>query len=179
MQSRLSVARALLTDPPVLLIDEATHDLDPGSARRVQDLIRTAAGHDAAVVWATQRVDEIRGFASRVTMLSRGTVRFSGSVAQLMSHSVARRYLLRLRNGRPTAESLDAALSRAVGDMGAIAADGSGDPSHYVLALADGVILGDALAALTAAQFQVLACQEERPEIEEAFLRLTGEERPE
>jgi len=57
MQGRLSVARALLADPPVLLIDEATHDLDPGSARRVQGLIRGAAGRGAAVVWATQNLD--------------------------------------------------------------------------------------------------------------------------
>ncbi len=38
---------------------------------------------------------------------------------------------------------------------------------------AHGVLLGDVMAALAAARFQVLSCQEERPEIEEAFLRLT------
>jgi ABC-2 type transport system ATP-binding protein len=175
MQSRLSVARALLTDPPVLLVDEATHDLDPGSARRTQELIRAAARRGTAVIWATQRVDEIRGFAARVTMLSHGTVRFSGSVPGFMSHSVARKYLLRLRNGPWTTEGLQAALGRAIGEMGTIAAHDGGDSGHYVLALADGIVLGDALAALTAAHVQVLACQEERPEIEEAFLRLTEE----
>ena len=56
MQQRLSVARALLTDPPVLLIDEATHDLDPEAAATVRELIaaraeqrhRGAVGHAAA-----------------------------------------------------------------------------------------------------------------------------------
>ena len=43
MQKRLSMARALLMDPPVLVIDEATDGLDPEGARRVQDLTRSIA----------------------------------------------------------------------------------------------------------------------------------------
>ena len=39
MQKRLSVARALLMDPAIMLVDEATHDLDLQAARRIQDLI--------------------------------------------------------------------------------------------------------------------------------------------
>ena len=63
MQKRLSVARALLTAPPVLLVDEATHDLDPKAASDVRQLVAELARDGAAVVWATQRIDEIRGFA--------------------------------------------------------------------------------------------------------------------
>ena len=43
MQKRLSMARALLTEPDVLLIDEATHDLDPEGAMRVRDLVAAQA----------------------------------------------------------------------------------------------------------------------------------------
>jgi len=64
MQKRLSMARALLMDPPVLVIDEATDGLDPEGARRVQDLTRSIAADGTAVVWTTQRLDEIRGFAA-------------------------------------------------------------------------------------------------------------------
>ena len=72
MQKRLSAARALLAEPAVLLIDEATHDLDPDGARRVRDLVRGLAARGTAVLWATQRLDEIRGFADGVTLLDRG-----------------------------------------------------------------------------------------------------------
>jgi ABC-type multidrug transport system ATPase subunit len=63
MQKRLSIARALLTEPSVLLIDEATPDLDPEAATRMRELVRRLPDEGAAVVWATQRIEEIRGFA--------------------------------------------------------------------------------------------------------------------
>ena len=85
MQKRLSIARALLTAPGVLLVDEATHDLDPEGADRVRSLVADRAAAGAAVVWATQRVEEINGFANRVTLLSAGRVRFTGSVAELLA----------------------------------------------------------------------------------------------
>jgi hypothetical protein len=46
-----------------------------------------------------------------------------------------------------------------------------------VLVLAEGAVLGDAVAALSAARIQVLACRQERSEIEEAFLALTEDPR--
>jgi ABC-2 type transport system ATP-binding protein len=90
MQKRLSIARALLTAPGVLLVDEATHDLDPEGAERVRSLVAERAAAGAAVLWATQRVDEISGFADRVTLLSAGHVRFAGSVSELLAEAGVR-----------------------------------------------------------------------------------------
>jgi ABC-2 type transport system ATP-binding protein len=174
MQKRLSVARALLMDPPVLFLDEATHDLDPEGARRVQDLIAAMAARGAAVVWATQRLEEIRGFAHRVTVLDRGEARFSGTVHQLTASHVTRRYVLRLRAaGEDPVEALGA---RALRDSGTLVLTEDSDREHYLLSIRDGVVLGDALAALTASGIDVLACREERSGIENAFLHLTGED---
>ena len=58
--------------------------------------------------------------------------------------------------------------------LGTLTPMGKDDEEHYVLHLADGVILGDALARLTSSGVRVLACREERSEIEEAFLSLAG-----
>jgi ABC-2 type transport system ATP-binding protein len=176
MQKRLSVARALLMDPPVLLVDEATHDLDPEGARTVQRLALDAAARGVAVIWATQRVDEIRGFADGVTLLDRGEVRFAGTVAQLMARSPSQRFLLRVRIPDGSTDGVLARASAALGTgLGAVAATAGLDSEHIVLSLGEDVILGDALAALTSSGIQVLACREERSEIEEAFLRLIGE----
>jgi len=174
MLKRLSVARAFLSDPAVLLIDEATHDLDPDGARRVRTLVSEAAAAGTAVLWATQRLDEIRGFAHRVTVLSRGTVRFAGSVAQLIALEESPRYLLRLRNGRRSAATARRALQHAVSTMARITPEPD-DDEHYVLTLEPGTVLGKALEAIAGARFVVLSCREERSAVEEAFVRLTGE----
>jgi ABC-2 type transport system ATP-binding protein len=172
MQKRLGVARALLAEPSVLLVDEATHDLDPEGARRIRELAAILAASGSTVLWATQRIDEIRGFANSVTLLHRARVRFTGSVPELMSHATPHTYLLRLRNGVASRGALQQIFDRALHGKARIAA--AGDVEHYRIALADGVILGDALASLTHEGVQVLACREERSEIEEAFLALTA-----
>ena len=102
MQQRLSVARALLTEPPVLLVDEATHDLDPAAAATVRELIAGCAERGAAVLWATQRLDELRGFAGRVTLMADGVAAFEGTVEALASRAVpeaARRHASELEQG--------------------------------------------------------------------------------
>jgi ABC-2 type transport system ATP-binding protein len=174
MQKRLSVARALLAAPPILLIDEATHDLDPDGARRVRELVTAAAERGAAVVWATQRLDEIRGFAERVTLLAEGRSVFAGTVAEMMATAVPRRYLLRLTQGRPAPCSLESAGCAALGSLGRLEEAGDTSSEHYVLALTDDAVLGDALGALSSANIDVITCREERSEIEQAFLALAG-----
>jgi ABC-2 type transport system ATP-binding protein len=179
MQKRLSVARALLTDPPILLIDEATHDLDPAGAQKVQALIAAQARKGAAVIWTTQRVDEIRGFAHRVTLLHEGGVRFTGSVPQFMARSLRRMHVLHLRNGGSHPANVLAAANQALGDLGEVAPlDDEGNDRHYRLALRDDVVLGDALARLTTSGIDILSCREERSEVELAFLQLTESKQP-
>jgi ABC-2 type transport system ATP-binding protein len=175
MQKRLSVARALLSDASVLLVDEATQGLDPEGARRVKDLVAKAAHRGAAVIWATQLLDEIRGFADGVTLLDRGQVRFAGSVPELMSHAAPRRHLLRLRNCLPPGTALEAAARHALNGRGNVVASGGERSEHYLLTLSDGVTLGDALSVLVGSGVEVLACRQEQSELEEAFLSLTRE----
>jgi ABC-2 type transport system ATP-binding protein len=171
MQKRLSVARALLTSPALLLVDEATHDLDPLGARLVRELIAELAVEGTAVVWATQRVDEIRGFVDGVTVLDRGVVRFEGSVAELMARSACRRYLLHLRDSM--GQENGAALAESLVEAGRIVRAPDGAPEHFLLTLDEEVVLGEALARLTAAGIEILSCREERSQIEEAFIGLT------
>ena len=175
MQKRLSVARALLTSPRVLLIDEATHDLDPEAARRVRELVAAEAARGATVAWVTQRLDEIRGFADAVTLLQAGRVRFRGTVPELMSHAAPRRYVLHLEHEARDRSVLDA-VRAALGSSAVLTPVGE-NSDHYVLVLAPDVVLGDALAALAQGDVRILSCQEERSEIEEAFLLLVDGDR--
>ncbi len=170
MQRRLTIGRALLTDPSLLLIDEATHDLDPAAATRVRALVAGAAEGGAAVLWTTQRLEEIRGFADRVSLLDEGTVVFADTVPRLLAHAGRTQYLLRLgADRRPPGELV------VGGALIGTLAPSDFDDEHYTLTLAEGAILGDALGALSAVGAQILSCTEARPSVEEAFLALVGE----
>lgn len=179
MQRRLAVARALLSEPAIVLVDEATHDLDPEGARAVRALVADAARERSiAVLWTTQRLEEIAGFADRVTLLDTGHTRFSGSVDDLIAHSLVRRYVLTLPGLTESREIAALRASGALGGRGDIAPIPS-DEDRYVLELREHAVLGDALAALTAAGFAIVACRPDRSEIEEAFVALTRRERGE
>ena len=171
MQKRLSFARALLMSPAGLLVDEATHDLDPDGARTVRDLVEGQAAQGAAVVWVTQRLEEIRGFAQTVTVLDRGHVRFDGSVPRLLALAAPRRFLLRL-DPRSLATH-GGALEPVLRGRATLEGLGADDPEHFLLALDDGVALGEILGALAEHAITVLSCSEEHSELEEAFLLLT------
>jgi ABC-2 type transport system ATP-binding protein len=171
MQKRLCFARALLTEPDVLLIDEATHDLDPLAARGVRGLTLRAASRGTAVIWTTQRLDELRGFADTVTLLNSGSVCFSGGLHGLIGRDVTNRYVLKLQNGSspPAAQSLD----RLLGSTATIESAPRAEEDDYILALEHGHVLGDALTALNRGGIRILTCREERSGIEEAFVSLT------
>jgi ABC-2 type transport system ATP-binding protein len=179
MQKRLSVARALLADPKALLVDEATHDLDPEGSQRVRQLVRDSASRGAAVIWTTQRLEEIRGFADRVTLLVAGRVRFSGTVAELMSLAESRAYLLGLDRPEASDELHVAAMRAAVGNLATLDLAPGGGRLHVRLRLEGGVTVGEAIAALVAAGTSIVSCREERSEIEQAFMTITaGEQAP-
>jgi ABC-2 type transport system ATP-binding protein len=173
MQKRVSVARALLTDPQVLLVDEATHDLDPEGASTVRSLVRRAVDRGAAALWATQRVEEVRGLADRVTVLEQGSAVFQGTVSELLARTGARRFVVVLgANGRglvPTVDHLAVALAGIARIAPLDAADGT-----HLLVLNEHTNLGEAIGGLLHAGATVLACRQERPEVEDAFLELVG-----
>lgn len=173
MQKRLSFARGLLATPRVLLVDEATHDLDPHAARVVRELTLRIAEEGTAIVWATQRLEEIRGFAGSVTLLRAGSVRFAGSVERLAANVQVKQHVVRVTaSSRGEPATLEAVRRALVGRATVEAA--TEEAALLRLQLHDGVSLGAALAELAGAGFDLVSCREVQSEIEEAFVRLTG-----
>ena len=73
MQQKVAPARALLTSPVLLLLDEPTTGLDPRSRLEVRDFIREMREtHDATVLICTHDLDEAETLADRVGILDRG-----------------------------------------------------------------------------------------------------------
>jgi ABC-type multidrug transport system ATPase subunit len=168
MQKRLAIARGLLMEPPILLVDEATHDLDPEAASRVRGLVSDARDSGTAVIWATQRLDEIRGFADMVTVLHEGRVRFAGTVPELLATTRPRRHVVQIRPSDGAAHQVTATALQGLAWL-----DPDREESeHILIVLEETATLGSAIAALTLAGLEVLSCREERSEIESAFLAL-------
>jgi ABC-2 type transport system ATP-binding protein len=73
MQQKVALARALLTSPVLLLLDEPTTGLDPRSKQEVQTFIRELrATHDTTILLCTHDLAEAEALADRVGILDRG-----------------------------------------------------------------------------------------------------------
>src|SRR5581483_8985017 len=83
-QQRVGLARALVLDPPLLLLDEPTSALDPISRRRFQDeLARLARELGRTIVLVTHDVEEAVRLADRIAVLEAGRLLQVGSASEL------------------------------------------------------------------------------------------------
>jgi ABC-2 type transport system ATP-binding protein len=83
MRARLALARAVLHDPDLLLLDEPTAGLDPESARVVLGLIDEMAAQGKAVVMCTHLLLEAEGLADQVVVMDRGRTLVAGTARDL------------------------------------------------------------------------------------------------
>lgn len=84
---KVELIRALLHEPRVLLMDEATVGLDPASRQQLLDTVRgLCRGRGMGVLWATHLVEEAQG-ADRLMLLHQGTVRFEGPIATFLAQA--------------------------------------------------------------------------------------------
>jgi ABC-type multidrug transport system ATPase subunit len=99
MRKKVSVMRALLHEPPLLLLDEATNSLDPGSSKLVKEMIRgyVSDKKDCAAIWSTHRLEEISQICDKVVMIDSGKIISEGLVEDFADSSTGE-YLLKLEN---------------------------------------------------------------------------------
>jgi ABC-2 type transport system ATP-binding protein len=84
MQQKVALARALLTAPVLLLLDEPTTGLDPRSKLEVQDFIREVRRvHDATILLCTHDLNEAEALAERIGILDRGRLIALGTADEL------------------------------------------------------------------------------------------------
>ena len=108
---KVELLRALLHEPRLLLMDEATVGLDPGSrAQLLDEVLRARAERGLGVLWATHLVDEAER-AQRVIVLHKGKVRWDGSAAALceaQGRATLQQAFLQLTGGEKNADKTPA-----------------------------------------------------------------------
>ena len=83
MRQKLALARALLHDPPVLLLDEPTSAMDPESARLVRDAIRNLRSAERSIIICTHNLAEAEELSDQIAIIRRGRIIAQGASADL------------------------------------------------------------------------------------------------
>jgi ABC-2 type transport system ATP-binding protein len=78
MQQKLALARTLLHDPPVLLMDEPTSAMDPESAYLVRDAIRSLRSSKRAIILCTHNLAEAEWLADKIAIIRQGRILIQG-----------------------------------------------------------------------------------------------------
>jgi ABC-2 type transport system ATP-binding protein len=111
MRQRLGIARALVNEPQVVVLDEPTLGLDPAGQRQMLGIIRRIAGErGATVLLCTHLLAEVEETCTRVLILNRGRVVAQGTVAEVARQAAAPRTVT-IRVPAEDAERARASLS--------------------------------------------------------------------
>ncbi len=89
MKQRLSLAAALLSDPPVLMLDEPTNGLDPEGIAEVRQLIRDIASDGKTIIMASHLLDEVQKVCTDFCILRKGIKLHEGSVNDILGETNA------------------------------------------------------------------------------------------
>lgn len=118
-KQRVGIARALATNPQLLLADEATSALDPDTTQEVLGLLRRVNRElGITIVVITHEMDVVRSLAHRVVVMEAGRIVEEGPVVQVLSdprEPVTRRFVSTIVDGEPDAEALAALHARHAG----------------------------------------------------------------
>lgn len=87
MKQKVSIARAIIHDPPVLILDEPTVGLDVITSRGIVDLIREARKQGKTVILSTHRMEEAAKLCDRIAIIHKGKIIVSGTVNELQTQS--------------------------------------------------------------------------------------------
>jgi ABC-2 type transport system ATP-binding protein len=83
MRQKLALARALIHNPPVLLMDEPTSAMDPESARLVRDAIQGLRSANRAIIICTHNLAEAEELADKIAIIHHGRIIISGEIGEL------------------------------------------------------------------------------------------------
>jgi ABC-2 type transport system ATP-binding protein len=83
MRQRLGVARSLLADPELLILDEPTNGLDPAGMHEFRDMIRGFVAEGRTVLLSSHLLDEVEKICDAVAIVDRGSVVMQGPIADL------------------------------------------------------------------------------------------------
>jgi len=170
MQQKVAVAAALITDPPIVLLDEPTIGLDVGAARTVKDwVVRLAHEQHKTVVLTTHQLAMAEELSDRVAVIRDGAIVADLPTKDLLGRFREDRYEVRVAG---LADQLVAAC--LPGDVSVASEDGV---TRITLPTNNHDDLFKLLAEVQSHGLPLLSVRQIEPDLEEVFLRLVTQER--
>lgn len=99
MQQRLSIARAVIHDPDVILFDEPYTGLDQDASSMLDDVLRRVAGQGRTIVMTSHDLARTADLASRFDVLSRGVISATAQKGEVTIHNLLEFYREAVKNG--------------------------------------------------------------------------------
>jgi ABC-2 type transport system ATP-binding protein len=168
MRRRLDLAASLISQPPLIFLDEPTTGLDPRTRIQMWATIRRLVSSGSTVLLTTQYLDEADQLADRIAVIDRGKVIAEGTPAQLKASVGVASLELMLIDNNDAVEAQHIVrnvlgVETHVSDQGLITAPMS-DPERVT----------DLLLALRNAQIRLAEVSVKTPSMDEVFLAITG-----
>ncbi len=168
MRRRLDLAAALVTHPPVLLLDEPTTGLDPASRQGLWDVIESLVSDGTTVLLTTQYLEEADRLADRIVVIDHGLVVAEGTSATLKSTLGETTVALSFRQsdvaGRAAHVLADFGASRPIGD----------DTTVNIPLRGGAGTVRDVLNRLHENELEVGRIDLHEPTLDDVFISLTG-----
>ena len=163
MKRRLTIARALINDPRILLLDEPTTGLDPQARHVLWDRLFRLKERGTTLVLTTHYMDEAEQLCDRLIVVDKGRIMAEGTPASLIREHSSRE-VVELRFGSDHNEQVAAQL-QGVGDRVEVL------PDRILIYAYDGEAV---LERVTADGLHPITSLVRRSSLEDVFLRLTG-----
>ena len=168
MRQRLGLARCLIHDPQVLILDEPASGLDPRARIEVLEILRTLGKMKKTVLISSHILSELRHLCNKICIIDHGTLIYCGTIVDALERArTARRLEIRLVDRLAEA----AALLEKRQEVRTV----DTDATTVTVELEQGV--GDhsfVAADLVHGGFGILSIKEEEIQLEDAFIRLTS-----
>lgn len=163
MKRRLTIARALVSEPDILMLDEPTTGLDPQARHILWDRLFRLKEDGVTLIITTHFMDEAEQLCDRLMVMDKGKIMAEGSPAQLIKQ-YSTREVLEVRFGSDRNQEVAPTLRSMCDRIEEL-------PDRILLYVEDGEAL---LEAITARKLHPTTSLVRRSSLEDVFLRLTG-----
>lgn len=168
MKQRVSLGRALVYDPHILVLDEPAAGLDPRARVELRELLNLLAGQKKAILISSHILTELTEICNGVVIIERGRILETGTIADVLKKSVPRRTIAIRLLDSPQPELLKALLQMPHVEKARSAAN----EVHFEFS-GDEAASSEILENLVSMKFKIVEFRQTKANLEDIFMNVT------